>query len=85
MLIETSVGKQNENIILLSDNEYNYFCLLDLSDNVIDIREQFPINREITTKIAEDLNITHPLDPTTQTPIVMTTDFFITLLGRLRC
>ncbi|MEW9677911.1 TnsA endonuclease N-terminal domain-containing protein [Lentibacillus sp. L22] len=64
---------------LLSDNEYNYFCLLDWSDNVIDIREQFPINREITTKIAEDLNITHPLDPTTQSPIVMTTDFLITL------
>lgn len=43
---------------LLSDLEYNYFCLLDWSDNVIDIREQFPINREITTKIAEDMNIT---------------------------
>ncbi|WP_339181675.1 TnsA endonuclease N-terminal domain-containing protein [Oceanobacillus sp. FSL W7-1293] len=64
---------------LLSDLEYNYFCLLDWSDNVIDIREQFPINREITTKIAEDMNITHPIESTTQTPIVMTTDFLITL------
>lgn len=63
---------------LLSDLEYNYFCLLDWSDSVIDIREQFPINREITTKIAEDMNITHPLDSSTQTPIVMTTDFLIT-------
>ncbi|PLR75793.1 heteromeric transposase endonuclease subunit TnsA [Bacillus sp. V3-13] len=64
---------------LLSDNEYNYFCLLDWSDDVIDIREQFPINREITTKIAEQMNINHPQDPSTQTPIVMTTDFLITL------
>lgn len=48
---------------LLSDIEYNYFCLLDWSDNVIDIREQFPINREIITKIAEDINITHPSEP----------------------
>jgi len=64
---------------LLSDNEYNYFCLLDWSDDVIDIREQFPINREITLKIAELMNIKHPHDSSTQTPIVMTTDFFITL------
>jgi hypothetical protein len=64
---------------LLSDLEYNYFCLLDWSDNVIDIREQYPIDREITTKIAEDINIKHPIDSSTQTPIVMTTDFLITL------
>lgn len=64
---------------LLSDIEYNYFCLLDWSDNVIVIREQFPINRETTTKIAEHMNIKHPLDSSTQTPIVMTTDSFNTL------
>lgn len=64
---------------LLSDLEYNYFCLLDWSDNVIDIREQYPIDREITTKISEDINIKHPIDSSTQTPIVMTTDFLITL------
>ncbi|MCM3325012.1 TnsA endonuclease N-terminal domain-containing protein [Cytobacillus kochii] len=64
---------------LLSDIEYNYFCLLDWSDDVIDIREQFPINRENTTIIAEHMNIKHPLDSSTQTPVVMTTDFLITL------
>ncbi|KMY33741.1 hypothetical protein ACZ11_01270 [Lysinibacillus xylanilyticus] len=63
---------------LLSDKEYAYFCLLDWSEDVIDIREQYPLNREVTTKIADRLHIKHPLCNTTQTPIVMTTDFLIT-------
>jgi len=63
---------------LLSDKEYAYFCLLDWSEDVIDIREQYPLNRENTTKIAEKLSIRHPLYSQNQTPIVMTTDFLIT-------
>jgi len=63
---------------LLSDKEYAYFCLLDCSEDVIDIREQYPLNREITTEIADKLNMRHPLYSVTQTPIVMTTDFLIT-------
>jgi len=64
---------------LLSDLERDYFFLLDWADNVIDIREQFPLNREKTIKIAEEKGIKHPLDNQTQTPIVMTTDFLITI------
>ncbi|OSX93868.1 hypothetical protein BTJ45_01932 [Bacillus mycoides] len=61
----------------LSDMEFNYFCLCDWAENVIDIREQFPLDREITLKIADKLNIKHPVDK--QTSIVMTTDFFLTV------
>ncbi|MED5052540.1 TnsA endonuclease N-terminal domain-containing protein [Anoxybacillus rupiensis] len=64
---------------LLSDMEYNYFCLLDWADEVIDIREQFPLSRDITLSIAEEKSIRHPIDSATQTPIVMTTDFLITV------
>ncbi|WP_299091090.1 TnsA endonuclease N-terminal domain-containing protein [uncultured Metabacillus sp.] len=64
---------------LLSDLERNYFYLLEWADEIIDIREQYPLNREKTLQISETKHIKHPLDTTSQTPIVLTTDFFITL------
>lgn len=64
----------------LSDLETNYFYLLEYADNVIDIREQFPLlPLEDTILIAEELGIEHPKNPKTGELIVMTTDFFITL------
>ncbi|MBL0385550.1 TnsA endonuclease N-terminal domain-containing protein [Tumebacillus sp. ITR2] len=64
---------------LMSDIERDYFYILDWLDEVIDIREQFPLERELTTKIAEQKNIKHSVDVKTRTPLVMTTDFLITL------
>lgn len=64
---------------LLSDLEFNYLCFCDWANNVIDIREQFPLDRELTLQIADDLGIKHPLDNKTNTTIVMTTDFFLTV------
>ena len=64
---------------LFSDLERNYFYYLDFADNVVDIREQFPllpINE--TIMIAQELGIEHSKDPTTKEPIVMTTYFLIT-------
>ncbi|RDY72588.1 heteromeric transposase endonuclease subunit TnsA [Halobacillus trueperi] len=63
----------------LSKLERDFFYLLEWADSVIDIREQFPLNREDTYHIAEEKEIEHPLDPTTKVPIVMTTDFLITV------
>jgi hypothetical protein len=71
--------KTNRQHQLFSDLERNYFYILEWSENVIDIREQYPLNREITTKIADKKQINHPSDKENQTPIVMTTDFLITL------
>ena len=62
---------------LLSDNERGIFLLLDWSDNVVDVREQFPLDRDITRKIADEMGVVHPMDPKTRTDIVMTTDFLI--------
>ncbi|MGF1535391.1 MAG: TnsA endonuclease C-terminal domain-containing protein [Elainellaceae cyanobacterium] len=64
----------------LSDLEIRYFYTLEWATNVSDIREQFPLlPLEETIEIAEACNFRHPTDPQTQEPIVMTTDFNITL------
>ncbi|MGD7009339.1 TnsA endonuclease N-terminal domain-containing protein [Metabacillus sp. 84] len=64
----------------LSDLERNYFYLLEFSDRVFDIREQYPLLPiEETIVIADELGIKHPTDPKTGEPIVMTTDFLVTI------
>jgi predicted transposase YbfD/YdcC len=64
----------------LSDLERNYFYLLEYSDRVVDIREQFPLLPiEETIVIADELGIKHPMNPKTGEPIVLTTDFLVTI------
>jgi len=63
----------------LSKLELSYFYLLEWSKDVIDIREQFPLDLPETKAIASELGFKHPIDPFTQEPIVMTTDFVVTL------
>ncbi|TMU83783.1 heteromeric transposase endonuclease subunit TnsA [Bacillus sp. BHET2] len=67
-------GRQHQ---LLSDLEKNYLLLMDWAEDVIDIREQFPLDREYTMKIAEEKGINHPVNNENGVPIVMTTDFLI--------
>ncbi len=64
---------------LFSDLERDYFYILDWVEEVLDIREQFPLVREETLQIAKEIGINHPVDSSTKTPIVMTTDFLITV------
>ncbi|MEC1158163.1 heteromeric transposase endonuclease subunit TnsA [Cytobacillus horneckiae] len=65
----------------LSDLERNYFYLLEYSDLVVDIREQYPLLPiEETIVITDELGIKHPVHPQTKEPIVMTTDFLVTKL-----
>ncbi|WP_371149053.1 TnsA endonuclease N-terminal domain-containing protein [Aneurinibacillus sp. REN35] len=64
----------------LSDLERNYFYLLEYSELIVDIREQYPLlPLEETLLIAEELGIKHPQNPQTKEPIVMTTDFLVTV------
>lgn len=63
----------------LSDKEKYAFLFYEWNDAVIDIREQYPLDREMTRQIAQDLNIKHPQDPETKCDIVMTTDFLLTV------
>ena len=63
-----------------SDLEKDYYYHLIWQDNVLDIKEQYPLDRAITMTIADTLGIKHPTDPMTGVPIVMTTDFVITTM-----
>lgn len=63
----------------LSDLETRYFYVLDWADDVVDIREQYPLPREATREIAKAMGIKHPIDPQSKADIVMTTDFVITV------
>lgn len=72
--------KTNRQHEFLSDMERDYFYFLEFSDDVVDIREQYPLLPiEDTLSIAMELGIEHPKDPKTGEAIVMTTDFLITL------
>ena len=64
----------------LSNLELSYFYVLEWSPIVFDIREQYPLlPLEETLTIAEQCGIRHPTDPKTKEPVVMTTDFLITV------
>lgn len=64
---------------LLSRNETAFFLILDASEKVLDIREQFPLlDVRETVRIAECLGIRHPRDPVSRYPYVLTSDFVIT-------
>lgn len=63
----------------MSQLEWLFFYILEWSTQVLDIREQFPLDLDETLAIAKRLGIRHPTDPKTKEPIVMTTDFLITI------
>lgn len=63
---------------LLSNVEFNLFLFLEWAPDVIDIREQYPLDRDLTQACADSLNIKHPCYPGTHVPTVMTVDFMVT-------
>jgi len=74
LLVDWKHGRQ---IHTLSRNETYFYYIQRWDDNVIDINEQFPLDRNKTERIASALSIKHPLlghDPAER----MTTDFLIT-------
>ena len=64
---------------LLSNIEFYLFLWLEWSRNTVDIREEFPLDRRVTSEVARQLRIRHPSYPTTNVLTVMTVDFFVTL------
>ena len=65
-----------------ADLEKDYYYLLLWSENVVDIREQFPLlPRSETEHIADALGYKHPKTPGGTTNTVMTTDFLLTIQG----
>ena len=63
---------------LMSNLELSLFYLLDWSDDVTDIREQYPlIDLAHAVEIAENANIRYPYDAKSGFPYVLTSDFYI--------
>lgn len=68
---------------LFSDNEDHFFLMADYASSVVDIREQFPLLPESSTQeIAQSMEIRHPKYPYSTTPLVMTTDFLLTVVDK---
>ena len=65
---------------LLSDLEFYTFLVFDWNSDVVDIREQYPLRLDITTSIADSLNIYHP--QASNTDLVMTTDLLLDLSSK---
>jgi hypothetical protein len=63
----------------LSTLEQDYFYMLSWSEEVIDIREQYPLDLKETKALAKEARLIHPPRSNPQKPIVMTTDFLITI------
>lgn len=63
---------------LMSDLERNAVFELEWR-GALDIREQFPLDRERTRSIARELGVRHPRDPRSGVDIVMTTDVVVDL------
>jgi hypothetical protein len=62
----------------MSNYETSLFYLLDWSDNVTDIREQYPLSDlPGAIEIAEKAQIRYPFDPRSGFPYVLTSDFRI--------
>lgn len=62
---------------LLSDLEFRTLLIYDWSHIVTDIREQFPLDRDDTRRIAAAMGVRHPADPRSGTDLVMTTDLVV--------
>ena len=63
----------------LSRNELYFFYLLEWSDSVLDIREQYPLmDVELAIDIAAGADIQYPKDNISGFPYVLTCDFMIT-------
>ena len=64
---------------LLSNNERYYFYLLEWSEQVLDIREQFPLaDVQLAIEAAAGAGIRYPVDYVSNFPYVLTCDFMIT-------
>ncbi|MEH7482404.1 TnsA endonuclease N-terminal domain-containing protein [Neobacillus drentensis] len=71
--------KTNRTHQLLSNLEFNVLLGYEWSDEVVDIREQFPLDRLKTIELADKLSIRHSVYIGTDVKVVMTTDFLLTV------
>ena len=67
----------------MSDWELRFFYLLEWSDAVRDIKEQYPLlDLDLAFCIADEMGIEYPINSKSMTPYVLTTDFMLTVKQR---
>ncbi len=72
--------KTNREHHLLSDGEARLFYLCEWSDRIVDIREQFPLlDLDLCHQIAADMGIPYPTDRQSGIPMVLSTDFMLSV------
>lgn len=71
--------KHGRQIHTLSRNETNFYYILRWDDHVLDINEQYPLDRETTLRISKSLGVRHPV-PANDPNERMTTDFRVKYL-----
>lgn len=80
----SGIKASGRGVQLASHTEHKIFRPFDLAKNVLEIREQHPLNRSETLAIAEKLKINHPSEPDYNTHELfatgMTTDLLITMV-----
>lgn len=69
----------NRTYHFLSDLEMYYYYSVSWENDITDIREQYPLNRADTLRIAEKLAYEHPKYTDTKVMTVMTTDLLLTV------
>lgn len=63
-----------------SDTEADHFYVLEWCDDVVDIREQYPLfDTLLIAEIAKTLGVKAPVFPGTKLPYILTTDLMITI------
>jgi hypothetical protein len=67
----------------LSMRETGYLRILEWSEQVVDIREQYSLPLQDTLDIAERFGIKHPVDPKTKEYVPLSTDFLIDIVNIL--
>ncbi|HST50611.1 MAG TPA: TnsA endonuclease C-terminal domain-containing protein [Pyrinomonadaceae bacterium] len=83
----SSYGQANRDLDAATGRQHDYFSRLEFCyhlvlgwSGLLDIQEQFPLlPLETTISIANELGIRHPVDFKTKKPVVMTTDFRISV------
>ena len=63
--------KHGRQMHFLSLNELWWYYILRWDDSVLDIREQYPLDKDVTDKIADMIHVKQPAD-------IMTTDMLVT-------
>lgn len=60
-----------------TDFEAEVLYAIDWSDNVVDVRERYPMDRDQTRRIASDARIEHPVDAKSRAPLVQYSDVLV--------